>query len=66
MLPDIVIVQDSGGYRILHGYLHLANELAISSQTCVEVQNDGKVMVIKTRDGYFVSKGGQLFPLLRR
>lgn len=65
MQPDIVIVRDGQDYRLLHGYLHLANELTISDKLYVDVQGDGKVMIVKTHEGYFIRKDDQLVPLLR-
>ncbi|HYD96956.1 MAG TPA: hypothetical protein VEC01_16630 [Noviherbaspirillum sp.] len=63
--PDIVIVRDGDGYRLLHGHLRLANVLRLSGEIEVEVRGEGKVTVVKTRTGYVVGKGAKRFPLNR-
>lgn len=65
MNPDILIIRDACGYRLLHGHLRLANELRISEEIAVEVAGEGKVRILKTRGGYLVSKDDMRLPLLR-
>jgi len=64
MSPDILIIQDSNGYHLLHGYLHLAMALNDSGKTAVEVQDYGTVTVARTRDGLVVEEDGKHLPLL--
>lgn len=63
MSPDILIVRDGDGYRLLHGHLRLANVMRTSSEVVVEIQGEGKVRIMKTRGGYVVGKDGQRLPL---
>jgi hypothetical protein len=65
MSPDILIVRDDSGYRLLHGHLHLANALKKSKEIIVEIKDEGKVRVMKTAAGLMVALGSQSFPLLR-
>jgi hypothetical protein len=65
MSPDILIVRDGDGYRVLHGHLHLASVLSTRSEVLVDVQDEGKVRIVRTCDGYFAGKDGQRLPLLR-
>jgi hypothetical protein len=65
MSPDILIVREGDGYRILHGHLHLASELSQANEVVVDAKDEGKVRVIKTRNGYLVGQDGQRWPLLR-
>ena len=63
MSPDIVIVREGDGYRLLHGHLRLANVMRTSDEVEVEVCGEGKVRIVKTRGGYVVGKDGQRLPL---
>ena len=63
MSPDILIVRDGDGYRLLHGHLRLANVMRTASEVVVEIQGEGKVRIMKTRGGYVVGKDGQRLPL---
>jgi len=45
MTPDILIVRDSTGYRLLHGYLHLTNSLNMEREIFVDVRGVGKAKV---------------------
>lgn len=65
MSPDILIVRDGDGYRVLHGHLHLASELSMFNEVVVDARGEGKVHVVKTRSGFLVGKDGQRLPLLR-
>jgi hypothetical protein len=59
MSPDIVIVRDGDGYRLLHGHLRLANVMRTSDEIAIEVRGEGKVWIVKTHKGYVVGKDGQ-------
>jgi len=63
MDPDILIIKDGAGYRVLHGYLHLANKLSISDEILVDVRGEGTVRIVKTQGRIFVSNGNQHVPL---
>lgn len=54
MNPDIWVVRDGDKYRLLHGHLHLAIEMANETDVYVDVRNEGKVRIVKTSDGYAV------------
>ncbi len=64
MSQDILIVRDCNGYRILHGHLHLANELSRHDEVVVDVKNEGKVKIVRTRQGYFADSDNQRIPVL--
>jgi hypothetical protein len=61
--PDIVIVRDGTGYRLLHGHLRLSNALRTCNEVFVNVAGVGKVKILKTRTGYIVGSGKQCLPL---
>lgn len=65
MSPDIVLVREGDGYRILHGHLHLANQLSLRNEVLVDVKDEGTVRIVRTRSGYFAGKDGQRLPLLK-
>jgi hypothetical protein len=65
MSPDILIVRDGDGYRLLHGHLHLASTLSMFNEVSLDVKGEGKVKIIKTRNGYFVGDSGQRLPILQ-
>lgn len=64
MTPDILIIHDNTGYRLLHGHLHLAMALSSSGQAAVEVQDVGTVLVSRTRHGLVIEIDGGRIPLL--
>ena len=55
MSPDILIVKDRGGYRLLHGYLHLENSLNMAKEILVEVQGEGQVRIVKKSGRIYVN-----------
>lgn len=65
MNPDIEIVRDGDGYRLLHGHLRLHNLLADSAEVRVDVRGEGAVTVLRTHAGYVVGKDGMRIPLMR-
>ncbi|MEN3296009.1 MAG: hypothetical protein V7642_5262 [Burkholderiales bacterium] len=65
MSPDILIVRDGNGYRVLHGHLRLATQLSVRDEVVVEAKDEGKVRIVRTRNGYFAGIDGQRLPLLR-
>ncbi|RJF97245.1 hypothetical protein [Noviherbaspirillum saxi] len=66
MSPDIVIVREGDGYRLLHGHLRLANELGQSGAVDVEVRGEGRVSIVRHRSEYEVHRDGQRLPLYRQ
>ena len=65
MSPDILIIRDGDGYRVLHGHLHLATQLSMSSEVFVDVKDEGKVRIVKTRNGFVAGQDSQRLPLHR-
>lgn len=65
MSPDILIVREGDGYRLLHGHLRLASVLLCSEEVAVEVKGEGDVKIVKTPSGYVVGSRGQRLPLYR-
>ncbi|QDZ26745.1 hypothetical protein [Noviherbaspirillum sp. UKPF54] len=65
MSPDILIIRDGNGYRILHGHLRLASELSLHREVDVDVADEGRIRVVRTRQGYFAASGGHRLPILR-
>jgi hypothetical protein len=57
MNPDIWVVRDGDGYRLLHGHLHLAVEMAKKNIVYVDIRNEGQARIIKTSLGYAVEHG---------
>lgn len=66
MSPEILIVRDRHGFRLLHGYLHLTSTLMLADEARVHVRNDGEVRIVKGRHGFLVSKGRHQWVLLCR
>jgi hypothetical protein len=64
MNPDILIVQVNNSYRVLHGHLHLINALNLSGEIMIEVKDQGKVKVRKTRNGIVVEHESGPIPVL--
>ena len=63
MNPDILIVRDNDGYRVLHGHLHLASVLSMSDEVLVDVPGGGKVKIVKARHGLLAKRDSQPMPL---
>ena len=64
MSPDILIVREKDGYRVLHGHLHLASVLNMSNETIVVSSGEGKVKVFKTPTGILIGEKNRRLPLL--
>jgi hypothetical protein len=64
MSPEILLVRDGDGYRVLHGHLHLASVLNMSNEAIVDASGEGKVKVIKTSGGILIGEENQRLPLL--
>lgn len=65
MNPDILIVREGDGYRLLHGHLRLASVLRAMNEVLVEVPGEGKVHIARNGSGYVVGKDDQRLPLYR-
>lgn len=65
MTPDILIIRDDKGYRLLHGHLRLVNALNSCSEVFVEIKDEGKASILKTAQGLMVGLRNQYYPLLR-
>jgi hypothetical protein len=65
MSPEILLVRNADGYRVLHGHLHLASVLNMSNEAIVEASGEGKVRVVKTSRGVLIGEENQRLPLLR-
>ncbi|CAN5182053.1 hypothetical protein BH11PSE11_BH11PSE11_19230 [soil metagenome] len=65
MHPEVLIVREDQGYRVLHGHLHLASLLAQSEEAEVLAVSEGKKKVVKTRSGILVDDVTQPIPLLK-
>jgi hypothetical protein len=63
MEPDIVIIRDGAGYRLLHGHLRLANLLRLAPAARIEVRGEGEIDVVKTPLGYRIAGTGRQAPL---
>lgn len=59
MNPDIVIVKEGDGYRLLHGHLRLATELGRTGEVDVEVRGEGKITIVRVQDELQVRQQGQ-------
>ncbi|MBV8667031.1 MAG: hypothetical protein JO269_11165 [Burkholderiaceae bacterium] len=64
MYPDILLVRQSDGYRVLHGHLHLTSAMASSQEAFAHASGEGKVKVVKTAEGIFIGEQGRRVPLL--
>jgi hypothetical protein len=66
MYPDVLIVRENDGYRVLHGHLHLASMLSMAGEADVVAVSEGTKKVVKTRGGIKVRDQHQHLPLLRQ
>jgi hypothetical protein len=64
MSPEILLVRQIDGYRVLHGHLHLASLMSAANEAIVEASGEGKVKVVKTPDGMLIGAENRCFPLL--
>jgi hypothetical protein len=65
MSPDILIVRENNGFRLLHGQLHLAAALGQSLSVTVKVSGEGEAKVYKVDRAFHVEMDGQRLPLRR-
>jgi hypothetical protein len=64
MTPEILLVRQRDGYRVLHGHLHLASVMSENDEVIVDVSGEGKVKMFKTRDGILIGDKNRCLPLL--
>lgn len=64
MKPDIIIIREGNGYRLLHGHLRLSTELRLHGEVAVDVPGDGWIKITQARHGYVGEKDGQRLPIL--
>jgi hypothetical protein len=63
--PEILIVREDNGYRLLHGQLHLTSALCQAPSVKVEVSGEGEALAYWDRRAILVEKDGQRLPLYR-
>jgi hypothetical protein len=63
--PEILIVREDNGYRLLHGQLHLTSALCLAPSVKVKVSGEGEALVYWDRHAILVEKDGQKLPLHR-
>ncbi|WP_194722536.1 hypothetical protein [Noviherbaspirillum malthae] len=66
MNPDIVIVREGDGYRLLHGHLRLATELGRTGEVDVDVRGEGRIRIVRVQDELQVCRDGRRLPLYRQ
>lgn len=66
MNPDIVIVREGDGYRLLHGHLRLATELGRTGEVDVDVRGEGRITIVRVLDDLQVCQEGRRLPLYRQ
>jgi len=64
MAPEILLVRQRDGYRVLHGHLHLASAMREANEVIVEASGEGQVKVIKTPYGILIDDKNRRLPLL--
>ncbi|MDB5823814.1 MAG: hypothetical protein JWR21_2518 [Herminiimonas sp.] len=63
--PEILIVRENNGFRLLHGQLHLTSALCLAPSVKVEVSGEGEALAYWDRRAILVEKDGQKLPLYR-
>jgi hypothetical protein len=64
MQPEILLVRQGDGYRILHGHLHLVNSLSQTGEALADASGEGKVKLFKTPSGIMIGNDNKNLPLL--
>ena len=64
MDSGIILIREEENYRVLYGRLRLAGDLSNADEICIDVKGEGKVKVLKTRDGLFVKRNNRRLPVL--
>jgi hypothetical protein len=61
---DIDVICDDGVYRLLHGHLHLAMAINLQREVTVNARGDGRIKILRCKQGYVATKENRSFPLL--
>lgn len=65
MGPDILLVKERNGYRVMYGHSRLSEVLKVNNEVFVEVKwEQGKAKVFRTPNGWVVAKDSRHLPLL--
>lgn len=65
MDPNILLVKERNGYRVMYGHTRLSEVLQVADEVFVDVQwEQGKAKVFRTADGLKVAKDSRHLPLL--
>jgi hypothetical protein len=64
MTPEILLVRQRDGFRVLHGHLHLASVMNQVNEVIVEVSGEGKFKAIKTNEGILIDDKKRCLPIL--
>ena len=65
MDPDILLVKERNGYRVMYGHGRLSEVLKVNDEVFVEVKwEQGKAKVFRTPNGLLVAKDSRNMPLL--
>lgn len=65
MDPNILLVKERNGYRVMYGHARLSEVLKVADEVFVDVQwEEGQAKVFRTADGLQVAKDSRHLPLL--
>lgn len=64
MDSDIILIREEKNYRVLYGRLRLTGDLSNADEICIDVKGEGKVKILKMRDGLFVKRKDCRLPVL--
>ena len=65
MEPNILLVKERHGYRVMYGHTHLSEVLKVKNEVFVEVKwEQGQAKVFRTPNGLQVAKDSCNLPLL--
>lgn len=65
MDPNILLVKERNGYRVMYGHTRLSEVLKVTDEVFVDVQwEEGKAKIFRTADGLQVAKDSRHLPLL--
>lgn len=64
MSPEILIVHNSDGFHLMHGYLHLTAELDMHREITIDVRGEDAVKVSRSRQGFLVKHEDRHTPLI--
>lgn len=64
MDSGIILVREDSNYRVLYGRLRLVGTLSSANEVCIDVKGEGKVKILKTREGLVVERNNRRLPVL--